>query len=195
MHDRGGLTENPQAGMVGNMHDHENPNGIGALLFVDADSCPRQLRTIILKAILRRNIPAIFAADRPLPDVVQAEGSGTTDMHGLPLVRMVVVHKGDDSADDMLVTLGREGALAITRDIPLAKRLAQLGMVVIDDRGGTYTKENVGERLSMRNLMTELREYGVFAERTRPLGPKEVQAFSNALDRQLTRMLKALGRS
>lgn len=161
-----------------------------AALYVDADSCPRQLRTIILKAITKRKIAAIFAADRPLPDVVALEKQNRKDSYGVPLVRMIVVEKGDDSADDLLVELGGEGALAITRDIPLATRLAELGMVVLDDRGGTYTKETVRERLSMRNLMTELREYGVFVERTKPMGPKEIQAFANALDRELTRMLK-----
>ena len=161
-----------------------------AWLYVDADSCPRQLRSIILKAVVRRKIPSIFVADRPLPDVVRSESQGLRHDSGQPLVRMVVVHKGDDSADDMLVQLGVSGALAVTRDIPLASRLAELGMVVIDDRGGIYTKKNIGERLSMRNMMTELREYGVFAEKTKPLGPREVQAFANALDRQLTRMVK-----
>ncbi len=160
------------------------------MLYVDADSCPRQLRTIILKAVVNRRITSLFAADRPLPDVVKVEGRNLTDDRGVPLVRMVVVEKGDDSADDLLVELGSAGALAITRDVPLASRLAELGMVVIDDRGGRYTKETVGERLSMRNLMTELREYGVYVERTRPLGPREIQAFANALDRELTRMLK-----
>ena len=163
---------------------------IHASLYIDADSCPKQLRTIILKAVVNRSVCAVFAADRRLPDVTQAETRNLVDDHGNPLVRMVVVEKGDDSADDMLVELGREGALAITRDIPLATRLAQLGMVVLDDRGGTYTKETVKERLSMRNLMTELREYGIFAEKTKPMGPREVQLFANALDRELTKMLR-----
>jgi uncharacterized protein YaiI (UPF0178 family) len=122
--------------------------------------------------------------------VVALEQKHLLDAEGKALVRMIVVEKGDDSADDLLVELGGEGALAITRDIPLATRLAELGMVVLDDRGGTYTKETVRERLSMRNMMTELREYGVFVEKTKPMGPREIQAFANALDRELTRMLK-----
>ncbi|WP_422481330.1 YaiI/YqxD family protein [Pleomorphochaeta sp. DL1XJH-081] len=172
------------------MVEHKTPL---AALYVDADSCPRQLRTIILKAVVKRRVSSIFAADRPLPDVVALEKKGLLDPDGIPLVKMIVVEKGDDSADDLLVELGGEGALAITRDIPLATRLAELGMVVIDDRGGSYTKETVKERLSMRNLMTELREYGVFVEKTRPMGPRDIQAFANALDRELTRMLKVRG--
>lgn len=170
---------------------HQNEQDLrAAKIYVDADSCPKQLRTIILKAVVKRKVSSLFAADRPLPDVVHIEKQQLHDAVGTPLVRMIVVEKGDDSADDLLVELGRSGSLAITRDIPLASRLAELGMVVLDDRGGIFTKETVGERLSMRNLMTELREYGVFAEKTKPLGSREIQAFANALDRELTRMLK-----
>ncbi len=159
-----------------------------ASLFIDADSCPRQLRTIILKAVLNRKLPAIFVADRSLPDVVEAQEQQPTDDAGNPLVCMVVVEAGDNSADDYLVKIGRKDTIAITRDIPLADRLAELGMVVLDDRGGVYTKETIGERLSLRNLMTDLREFGIHIEKTKPLGPREVQAFANALDREITRL-------
>lgn len=161
-----------------------------ASLFVDADSCPRPLRTIILKAVLNRKVPAIFVADRPLPDVIEAQEQHCTDDEGNPLVLMIVVEEGDDSADDFLVKIGREDTIAITRDIPLADRLAELGMVVLDDRGGVYTRETIGERLSLRNLMTDLREFGIHIEKTKPLGPREVQAFANALDREITRLFK-----
>lgn len=159
-----------------------------ASLFIDADSCPRQLRTIILKAVLNRKLSAIFVADRPLPDVVEVQEQQLLDAEGIPLVCMVVVEAGDNSADDYLVKIGREGTIAITRDIPLADRLATLGMVVLDDRGGVYTKDTIGERLSMRNLMTDLREFGIHIEKTKPLGPREVQSFANALDREITRL-------
>ena len=157
-------------------------------LYIDADSCPRQLRTIILKAVITRKVPSVFVADRSLADVQRNAQRKLYDDQGRPLVTMLVVPAGDNSADDHLVALAHSGALAITHDIPLAFRLAQHGMVVLDDRGNTYTEENVGERLSLRNHMTELREYGVFTEKTKPLGPRDVQAFANAFDRALTRM-------
>jgi uncharacterized protein YaiI (UPF0178 family) len=157
-------------------------------LYVDADSCPKQLRTIILKAVITRKISSVFVADRSLNDVQRNAERRLYDDQGRALVTMLVVPPGDNSADDHLVALAHSGALAITHDIPLAFRLAQQGMVVLDDRGNTYTEGNVGERLSLRNHMTELREYGVFAEKTKPLGPRDIQAFANALDRALTRM-------
>jgi len=168
--------------------DLHNPSRIQ--LYVDADACQRNLRVIILKAIVRRGVPALFAADRSLPDVASVIQEAHTLKDGYPLVQMAIVPKGDDSADDCLVQNAHAGALAITRDIILAARLAELGLVVLDDRGGVYTKENVRERLSVRNMMTELRDYGIFSERTRPMGPREIQAFSNALDRGITRLMK-----
>ncbi|MFA6820577.1 MAG: DUF188 domain-containing protein [Sphaerochaetaceae bacterium] len=150
-------------------------------LLVDADSCPRRLRTIILKAIKNRQIEALFVADRPLSDVEEASRESS--------VEMVVVPPGDDSADNYLVGRAEEGFLAITRDIPLANRLAQKGVVVLDDRGGVYTAENIGERLSLRNLMSDFREQGLFVEQTKPLSNREIKLFANALDRELTRLL------
>jgi len=157
-------------------------------LYVDADACQKNLRAIILKAIVRRKIPALFAADRSLADVDAVVKAGHQLEDGYPLVQMAIVPKGDDSADDFLVEHSHEGAIAVTRDIILAARLAERGMVVLDDRGGVFTKETVKERLSVRNMMTELRDYGIFAERTRPMGPREIQGFSNAMDRELTKL-------
>lgn len=157
------------------------------IIFVDADSCPKPLRAIMLKAVIKRNIPTVFVADRELPDVLKIERSH--QKHPF-LVKMVIVEKGDDSADDALVEICRSGALAVTRDVILADRLAEKGVTVLDDRGGVYTAENVKERLSIRNMMSELREADIYVEKTKPMGPKEVQLFANALDREITKIIK-----
>lgn len=158
------------------------------IIFVDADSCPKPLRAIMLKAVVKRKIPSVFVADRELPDVLKVEKSHKKEPF---LLKMVVVEKGDDSADDALVEIARPGSLAVTRDVILADRLAQKGVTVLDDRGGVYTAENVKERLSIRNMMSELREYNMYVEKTKPMGPKEVQLFANALDREITKIHKA----
>ncbi len=153
-------------------------------LFVDADSCPKALRAIILKSVNKRKITAVFVADRVLQDVVKVENK-------THLARMIVVEKGDDSADDAIVSLAQKGALAITRDVILADRLAEKGLTVLDDRGGVFTRENVKERLSVRNMMSELRDYNIYVEKTKPMSPKEIQLFANAFDRELTKILQA----
>jgi uncharacterized protein YaiI (UPF0178 family) len=147
-------------------------------ILVDADSCPRQIRAIIIKAARRVKRTAIFAADRDLADVKP------------PYAEMVVVHPGDDHADDELAQRASSGDLVITRDVLLASRVVEQGCIAIDDRGSVYTEENMSERVSMRNAMKAFREAGIFAEQHRPIGKKEIQLFSNAMDRELTRLIK-----
>ena len=158
----------------------------GPYLYIDADSCPRQIRSIILKAVVKRHFSSIFVANRLLPDVTKIENKKLVDNFGTPLVQMIVVENKEDSADDKLVELALEGTIAITRDIILADRLINKGLTVLDDRGNIYTKENIKSRLSERNVMTQMRQWGIFAEKTKAMGAKEVQAFANALDYQLT---------
>ncbi len=154
-------------------------------LFVDADSCPRQIRTILLKAVLKRRVPAIFVADRPLQDVLEAERRENREPF---LIRMVVVERGDDSADNFLVDNAVSGALAVTRDVILADRLVVKGLKVLDDRGGLFTENNVKERLSLRNVMSEFRDMQIFDQKNKPVNAREIQKFANALDRELTRL-------
>jgi len=154
-------------------------------LFVDADSCPRQVRAILLKAIQKRRVPAIFVADRSLKDVMEVENQETQQPF---LIKMVVVEKGDDSADDFLVENALSGALAVTRDVILADRLVQKGLTVLDDRGGIFTENNVKERLSLRNAMTEFRDMQIFDQKNKPVNARDIQKFANALDRELTKL-------
>src|SRR5258708_5858029 len=75
-------------------------------------------------------------------------------------------------------------------DIPLAALLVPKGVVVLDPRGEEYTAESIGERLSVRNFMDGLRGAGVETGGHAAYGPREKQAFANALDRALTRALR-----
>ena len=175
-------------------------------LYIDADSCPKNLRQIILKAVMRHNLEAFFVADRMLKDVQVAYEEHTRQLrkaaseknggHGAELraiksrICSIVVQPGADSADDWIVEHAQLPALAITHDIPLASRLVEKGLVVLDDRGNVYTTENMASRLSIRNIMTEFREMGIYSERHSSFSPKQVKAFSDAFDAQLTALLK-----
>ncbi len=147
-------------------------------IVVDADSCPKNVRAIILKASKRIKREVFFIADRPLQDCVGK------------LVTMIVVDPGPDEADHRVVEEVNSGDLVITRDVILASRVVDKGCIAIDDRGGIFTRENMAERLSIRNMMTEFREAGLHFERTRPLSGKETQAFANKLDATVTRLIR-----
>ena len=82
------------------------------------------------------------------------------------------------------------GDLAITADIPLAATLVAQGVLVLDFRGEIFTAENVGERLSIRDFMTTLRDSGVQTGGPAPYGARDKRAFAGALDRTLAALVK-----
>lgn len=100
------------------------------------------------------------------------------------------VDGGPDVADRYIAEHAAAGDVAVTADIPLAALLVPKGVIVIDPRGEEYTTESIGERLSIRNFMDGLRGSGVETGGHAPYGPRDKQAFANALDRVLARALR-----
>ena len=99
---------------------------------------------------------------------------------------------GPDAADNYIVEHIGGNDIAVTRDIPLAARLAEKHICVINDRGILYTPDTVSERLSLRNFNLELCENGLMPERTGIYGKKELNKFANCLDREIQKKLRAL---
>lgn len=147
-------------------------------ILVDSDSCPRPARESVVRASKRTGITAIFAANRPIPGI---EGS---------TVRMELCPTGEGAADDRIVELAEKGDLAVTRDIPLAARLVERSIRVIDDRGTVYTRENIRERLSLRDFMVGLADSGLGAPRTNTYGSRELKAFADGFDRELNKLIR-----
>jgi uncharacterized protein YaiI (UPF0178 family) len=144
-------------------------------IFVDADSCPREAREMTLRFSARLGIETVFAANRPIP--------------GLPKnAAMEICAPVEGAADDRIAALARPGDLVLTRDLPLAERLVEAGVAVLDDRGKIFTGENIRERRSIRDFVVGLANNGLDIERTAVYGRKELNAFANSLDRELTRL-------
>ena len=144
-------------------------------ILVDADSCPKQVRELVLRRAIKQNLRIIFAANRPVPDIDGAE--------------MEICPVTDNSADDRIVELTEKGDLVITRDVPLAKRLVEKETVVLDDRGRVFTKNNINELLSVRNFTVNLAENGLGIERITNYGKKELKIFADSFDRILTKLI------
>jgi uncharacterized protein YaiI (UPF0178 family) len=147
-------------------------------ILVDADSCPRPARELILRAAARSSLTAIFAANRPIPGIAD---SGAV---------MEICPAGEGAADDRIVELARDGDLVITRDIPLASRLVDAAIPVIDDRGQAFTRENIREKLSIRDFRIGLADSGFAMDRTAVYGKRELKKFADALDRILVRLMR-----
>jgi len=148
-------------------------------LWLDADATPRDVKEICLRASERLALATVLVANQrvALPP-------------GYTHVTTVRVEGGPDAADRYIVEHAAPGDVAITADIPLAALLVPKRVSVIDPRGEEYTAESIGERLSVRDFMDGLRGTGVETGGHAPYGAREKQAFANALDRVLTRMLR-----
>jgi uncharacterized protein YaiI (UPF0178 family) len=148
-------------------------------LWLDADAAPRDVKEVCLRAAERLQLETILVANQRLVLPL-----------GYKFVSAVRVDGGPDVADRYIAEHAEPGDVAVTADIPLAALLVPAGVVVIDPRGEVYTSESIGERLSVRNFMDGLRGAGVETGGHAAYGPREKQAFSNALDRALTRALR-----
>jgi uncharacterized protein YaiI (UPF0178 family) len=148
-------------------------------LWIDADSCPVGARCIIQRFSLRRKIPSFYVANHPIP------------IPRNPLFTMVVTGTAEGAADDYIVLYAIDADIVITRDIPLASRLVERGVTVLNDRGDLFTSENARERLSLRNFHAAIREMGLEAPKYKPYNDADLQRFANCLDRTITKKLSA----
>jgi uncharacterized protein YaiI (UPF0178 family) len=147
-------------------------------LWIDADACPRVIKEIVFRASERLQIEVCLVANS---DLSRAHTR---------LISSVRVAEGFDAADDYIATTAAPEDLVITADIPLAARLVARDVIAIDPRGEVYSEENIGERLSFRDLMQELRSAGLAQGGPGQMGMTDRQRFASSLDRLLTRKLR-----
>lgn len=143
-------------------------------VWIDADACPRDVREIVFRASRKRRFPVTLVANKAQP---------TPPMKWITAVQ---VAQGMDVADDHIAQHATPGDLVITQDVPLAAELVAKGVDALSVRGELWTEANVGERLSVRDLMTEARAMGLTTGGPPPFDQKARQAFANAFDRWLS---------
>jgi len=148
-------------------------------IWIDADACPRVIKEIVFRASQRLNLPVCLVANTSL------------SKHDSDLITSVVVKEGFDAADDYIAEQVADGDVVITADIPLAARIVAKGPIGLDPRGEQYSEENVSERLSMRDLMQELRGAGMLYGGPAQFGATDRQRFASSLDSLLTRIIRA----
>lgn len=146
-------------------------------IWIDADATPREVKDVVFRAAKRLSLSTILVANQRLQTPV-----------GNPLVTAVWVNGGPDVADQHIVDNAEPGDLVVTQDIPLAALLVPREIVVLDPRGEEHTLETIGERLSIRDFMDQLRSAGTVTGGPPPYDARAKQAFAAALDRTLTRL-------
>jgi uncharacterized protein YaiI (UPF0178 family) len=148
-------------------------------IWVDADSMPQEVRRMIIRFAERRAIPAYFVANRNIPLDAHSEH-----------IQMIVTGQQEGAADDYIAEHAGAGDIAVTRDIPLASRLVEKRLTVCNDRGVTFTEENIREYLSVRNFSMDLVTMGIVPSRTKNYSKKDLMQFANCLERIVARSLR-----
>ena len=152
-------------------------------IWVDADACPKVIKDILFRAAQRVRVAMTLVANQPLR-VPHSE-----------LIKAVQVPSGFDQADAWIVEQISAGDLVITADIPLASESIDKGATALNPRGELYTKDNVRQRLVMRDLMDELRGSGAdVGGGPPPLNQQDRREFANQLDRLLAKASKTNAR-
>jgi len=147
-------------------------------IWVDADACPVAIKEVLFRTANRLKIKTTLVANQSI---------------GIPkseFIDRITVHDGADIADNRIVELMQAGDLVVTGDIPLAARVVEADGIAIGTRGELYDDASIHSRLASRNLMEQLRAAGMETSGPKPFNQKDVQCFSNQLDRLLTKLMK-----
>ena len=137
-------------------------------IYVDADACPVKAETA--KVAERHGLAVTYVAN-----------AWMQTPRG-PRFRVQVVTGAFDAADDWIAARVVPADVVITADIPLAARCLAQGAHVLGPSGKPFTGDNIGNALATRELMADLRAYGVGGGPP-PFGPRDRSRFLDALER------------
>lgn len=146
------------------------PNNI----WIDGDACPKTVKELTFKAGRRLNISIILVANSyqiiPVSD----------------LIRLMVVDKSFDAADQHIIDQVEIHDIVITADIPLAAKVLKKKAIALNPRGEIYNENNIGSLLSMRDFLKEFRDAGSIISGPAPFGPKDIKQFANSLNKLIS---------
>jgi len=137
-------------------------------IYVDADGCP--VKEEIYRVARRHGLGATVVSNKRIR--IPEEDRFT----------LVVVGDRFDAADDWIVEHADRDDIVITADIPLASRCLRKGAIVLDQRGGAFTEDNIGAALAGRELSAHLRDLGTLTGGPPPFSARDRSRFLHRLD-------------
>ena len=147
-------------------------------IWVDADACPAVIKDILYRAAERVKLPLTLVANQPLRTPPS------------PYIKSIQVAPGFDVADNHIVKHLQAGDLVVTADIPLAAEVIEKGGHALNPRGDFYSRENIRQRLAMRDFMETMRSSGIQTGGPNALNQRDRMNFANQLDRFLAKQNK-----
>lgn len=138
-------------------------------ILVDADGCP--VVDLTIQCAKQHELPVTLFCDTS--HNMQRDGAET-----------IMVSKGMDAVDFVLVNRVKSGDIVITQDYGLAAMVLAKRGLVMDQNGREYTNDNIDQLLHSRHIAKKIRQAG-----GRMKGPKKRQKEN---DECFERAIKAL---
>ena len=113
-------------------------------ILVDADACP--VKEIILQEGKKHQVLVLLIADNT--HILESNS---------PMVQVITVDKGSDSADFAMVNRTCAGDICVTADYGLAAMLLAKEATVIHPNGFFYSPSSIDKMLFERHLAKEMR--------------------------------------
>jgi uncharacterized protein YaiI (UPF0178 family) len=145
-------------------------------ILIDADGCP--VKDEVYRVAKRYGLQV---------KVVSNAWMRTPDQGGIELV---VVGNRFDAADDWIVEQAGESDIVISPDIPLASRCLERGARVLGPTGRPFHRDNIGDLMASRELMSQLRDMGTVTGGPAPFGKKDRSRFLQRLDETVQAVLR-----
>ena len=143
-------------------------------IWIDGDACPKAIKQILFRAATKRKVPLFIVANH----LVAIPAS--------QFIKRVLVESAFDAADNYIIAQAEPQDLAITADIILADLLISKQVMVLNPRGTVYSSNNMKQVLGIRNMNESLRGGGLVQGGPGQITAKEIQNFSNYLDKMIT---------
>lgn len=147
-------------------------------IWIDADSCPSQVRNHTTRIANKNHVEINFVANR---EIAVAEGLNRN---------MIICEQTKDAADNYIIDNCKIFDLVITKDILFAKRLVEKGICAINDRGTKFTSDSIIKLSSKSSLDLQLEEMGLVKHYREGYDRKMFSLFANCFDREFQRLLK-----
>lgn len=143
-------------------------------IWIDADACPRAVKELIFKVGHRLNINIILVANSF--QIIPKSN----------LIKLIIVDKGFDAADQHIIDMVEIHDIVITADIPLAAMVLKKKAKALNPRGEVYNENSIGSILSMRNFMKEFYDAGSIGGGPSAFGPKDIKQFADSLNKLIS---------
>lgn len=144
-------------------------------IFIDGDGCP--VIEITINIAKKYNIDVIIVSD-------------TSHIYNYEDVKILIVSKGADNADFLIVNKAVKDDIVITQDYGLAAMCLSKNIVAVNQNGFIYNNRNIDMMLLNRHISKKIRKSGGKTSNIKKRTSADNEKFKLCLIKLIENMLK-----